>query len=147
MWLNIYNPKTPKLEDIHENGSRQSNREEALLLRYQISHTERLKIVDMETYLVSGIWSFRAVPIAPTNNITSTTKLRPTHFVDTAIATPLVLSLSVSRRICGAEKETDTNTEGKSRGRRRRTGERVRGRSPTKRSLYRVRKTTKNKLK
>lgn len=96
MWLNIYNPKTPKLEDIHENGSRQSNREEALLLRYQISHTERLKIVDMETYLVSGIWSFRAVLIAPTNNITSTTKLRPTHFVDTAIATPLVLSLSLS---------------------------------------------------
>jgi hypothetical protein len=122
------------------------NQTERRLCFYRTKFDTRreVEIVDRETYLFSGIWFFRTVPIAPTNNIPSISKLRPTHFLDTAIATALLLSFCLSEEICRVEKETDTNKEEKSRGRRRRrrTGERVRGRSPTKRSLYRARKTT-----
>ena len=76
-------------------------------------HREREK-EKKKHYLISEIWSFRTFAIVPTNNTNTTTKQRPTHFIDTAIVnviTALSLSLSLSLSVSAEEEEEEKDTD------------------------------------
>lgn len=78
--------------------------------------SERKKTLESKNHLVSGIWSFRITAIAPTNNSTSTTEQRPTHFfdTDTAILYPLLtLSALFSDNVYQRKRERETRRQRK----------------------------------
>lgn len=121
--------KKKKKSQIRRSG-RKSNTEQAqLLMKYNTKfHRERER---EKHYLVSEIWSFRTFAIVPTNNTNTTTKQRPTHFIDTAIVN-VTTAFSLSLSLCLQKKKKKTRIQRikkkskKKRRKERRAGERVR---------------------
>ena len=93
-----------KKSQIRRSGQKSNTEQAQLLMKYNTKfHREREK-EKKKHYLVSEIWSFRTFAIVPTNNTNTTTKQRPTHFIDTAIVN-VITALSLSLYLCLQKKK------------------------------------------